>query len=74
MVDWSQYLIGAGSMTLLAVGWVGVQAAWKRSFPTAFADPDVLAGRRGCGACSSTGVCEKKSGCTRTSKTPKEVS
>lgn len=74
MFDFTQYLVGAGSLALLAIAWVGVQGAWRRVFPDAFADPDVLAGRRGCGACSSTGVCEKKSGCSRTSLAPKEVS
>lgn len=65
MVEWKSYLIGAGGLAGLAVAWVFVQMAWKRSFPHAFADPDVLAGRKGCGACSATGVCERKPGCEK---------
>ena len=32
----------------MAVAWVAVQSAWRRAFPDAVPDPDVLAGRMGC--------------------------
>ena len=44
-------------LVLVAVGWVGVQNAWRRAFPSACSDPDVLAGRLGCHGCDSTNGC-----------------
>ena len=41
------------------VAWVAVQCAWRRVFPGAFADPDVLAERMGCHACGCTEICER---------------
>lgn len=73
-MDWLTYLVGAGTLAVLAAGWVGVQTVWRRSFPHAFADPDVLAGRRGCGACSNADACEKKCEAADASAVPKEVS
>ena len=46
----------------LAVGWVAVQRAWARSFPDAFDDPDVLAGRGACRGCGCTTVCQRRRG------------
>jgi len=42
------YASGVGALAVLAVVWVGVQRAWKRTFPERSADPDALAGRIGC--------------------------
>ena len=35
-------------LVLAIVVWVAVQSAWRRSFPEACTDPDVLAGRMRC--------------------------
>jgi hypothetical protein len=49
------YLLGAGAVVALMLGWLAVQSAWSRAFPEAAADPDVLARRGGCGACGGCG-------------------
>ncbi|NIV46678.1 MAG: hypothetical protein GWN46_07605 [Gammaproteobacteria bacterium] len=41
------------------VGWVAVQSAWRRTFGDTIRDPDVLAGRGGCGSCGCTNRCER---------------
>jgi len=56
------YLVGVAAIVILAVSWVAVQNAWRRAFPDAFSDPDVLAGRTGCHGCSCTDVCEQGQG------------
>jgi len=53
------YAIGLTTILTVVVVWVGVQIAWRRVFPDASTDPDVLAGRLGCGGCGCTDVCEK---------------
>ena len=45
----TSYLIAVLILAAVAAVWVGVQVAWKKSFPDAFCDPDALAGRMGCG-------------------------
>ena len=55
------YLIGVGVFALLAAAWVGVQRAWRRSFPDMGGDPDVLAGRPGCGGCVEPENCNRGS-------------
>ncbi len=56
------WLIAVGGMTLMLVFWAGVQIAWRRFFPEAGHDSDVLAARgSGCsaGGCSCFGpVCK----------------
>jgi len=47
------YVIGVLILVLFLVAWVGVQLAWRRVFPEANRDPDVLASRGSCGACGS---------------------
>jgi hypothetical protein len=47
----SSYVFGLLAIVALAVAWVAVQFAWRRAFPSAILDPDVLAGRPGCGTC-----------------------
>ena len=37
--------------------WVAVQNAWRRSFPAASGDPDVLAERRDCQGLTCAGSC-----------------
>ena len=56
------YLLAALAVAAMAAVWVGVQVAWKRSFPDAFCDPDALAGRMGCGGgCKSNSTsCKSK--------------
>jgi hypothetical protein len=53
------YLIGVGALLLLSTAWLGVQRAWRRSFPDAGADPDALAGRLGCHGCSDSSDCHR---------------
>ena len=45
------YLTGAIGLAVVLSLWVWVQNAWRRSFPGVTDDPDVLAGRPGCGGC-----------------------
>lgn len=52
------YAVGAIGVALMAVGWVGIQLAWRRVFPAAGCDPDALAGRGGCGGCTES--CERR--------------
>jgi hypothetical protein len=54
------YVIGVGAFVLLSAAWVGVQRAWRRSFPDVGDDPDVLAGRPGCGGCARARRCHEE--------------
>jgi hypothetical protein len=54
------YATGILAIVALAVGWLGVQRAWARSFPNAFDDPDVLARRRGCDGCGCLTPCGRE--------------
>ena len=57
----TSYAVGVLAIVALATGWVAVQRAWRRSFPDAFDDPDVLAGRSGgCGGCGCGPVCQRR--------------
>jgi hypothetical protein len=56
----ASYALGIAAVVFMAVAWVGVQLAWRRVFPDACADPDVLAGRMGCHGCNSAEVCETR--------------
>lgn len=59
---WTSYLVGISVLLTVLVGWVAVQGAWRRVFPDAFPDPDVLAGRgAGCGRCTCLEPCESRS-------------
>ncbi|KPK16764.1 MAG: hypothetical protein AMJ62_03915 [Myxococcales bacterium SG8_38] len=53
------YIIGVGAFVLLSAAWVGVQRAWRKSFPDAGDDPDALAGRPGCGDCGRSQRCHE---------------
>lgn len=53
----TSYLTAMTVIVLVMVVWVGVQNAWRRTFPDAAADPDVLRGRMGCHGCACTDVC-----------------
>jgi hypothetical protein len=46
-------------ITAVLLLWVRVQIAWRRAFPAAFGDPDVLAGRLGCAGCDRTNACDR---------------
>jgi hypothetical protein len=50
-------VLGVAALLLI---WVGVQSAWRRAFPDAFDDPDVLAQRIGCGGCEREPDCEQR--------------
>jgi hypothetical protein len=52
-----QYIIGVGVFVFLSMAWVGVQRAWKKSFPDIGLDPDALAGRSGCQGCAKASSC-----------------
>jgi len=56
----ASYALSIAAVVFMAVAWVGVQLAWRRVFPDACADPDVLAGRMGCHGCNSAEVCEAR--------------
>lgn len=45
------------TIALVLVVWVAVQNAWRRSFPEACPDPDVLAGRGDCLGCDLWEAC-----------------
>jgi len=47
----ANYLIAAVFLILILVLWTVVQIGWRRVFGRTGADPDVLAGRMGCGGC-----------------------
>jgi len=52
---WTSYLTGLAAVALLSTLWLAVQRAWERAFPGVSSDPDVLAGRPGCGDCGGLG-------------------
>jgi len=54
------YLIGVGAILLVSTAWVGVQRAWRKSFPHDGGDPDALAGRSGCHGCDNTEGCQTR--------------
>lgn len=58
-VSYATGLIGIVAVLLL---WVWVQNAWRRAFPGAFDDPDVLAERLGCDGCDQRDACERVTG------------
>ena len=49
----SSYVTGLVAVVGVTLAWVAVQGLWRRAFPEAGSDPDVLAGRMGCHAASS---------------------
>ena len=56
------YLLTIGAILLMMFVWVAVQMAWKRTFPDAGRDEDVLANRTSCGSCLHDGHCDMQSG------------
>jgi hypothetical protein len=56
------YLIGVGTFVLLSAAWIGVQRAWRKSFPDVGNEPDVLAGRLGCRGCGRAEDCPQRPG------------
>ena len=54
------YLIGVGAFVLLSIAWIGVQRAWRRSFPEVGGDADVLAVRPGCRGCADPDECDRR--------------
>lgn len=56
----SHHVLAIALLALALAAWVGVQAAWRRTFPGACSDPDVLAARRGCTGCDSAETCERR--------------
>ena len=53
----ASYLTGLVAVVGVTLAWVAVQGAWRWAFPEAGSDPDVLAGRMGCGGCAG-GDCD----------------
>ena len=47
-------------LVLVTVAWVAVQSAWRRVFPEACSDPDVLAGRLSCHGSGCTKGCDRR--------------
>ncbi len=67
----ASYVTGLVAVVLMTLAWVGVQGAWRRVFPDASSDPDVLAGRMSCMGCTGDscmqqdragGACQRHSG------------
>ncbi len=54
------YIIGVGAFLLLSTAWIGVQRAWRKSFPDVGDDPDVLAGRSRCHGCADSEACHQR--------------
>ena len=48
----TSYVTGLLAVVLMMLAWVGVMGAWRRVFPDASSDPDVLAGRMTCHGCT----------------------
>jgi hypothetical protein len=57
---WTSYAVGLIGITVVLAAWIGVQNAWRRTFPELASDPDTLAGRMGCQGCACTEVCERR--------------
>ena len=53
------YAVGLLGTVVASVTWVGIQSAWRKVFPDATCDPDVLAGRVGCQGCGE--LCDQGS-------------
>ncbi len=51
------YLLALSLPPLLLLGWVAVQHAWRRQFPST--DGDALAGRSECGRCGCASRCDE---------------
>jgi len=56
----ASYGVGILALVSILVLWVVVQAAWGRVFAGYCTDPDVLAGRRGCGGCKAKKQCHRR--------------
>jgi len=57
------HVLGVAAVGLLAAVWGVVQGAWRRTFPEACcSDPDVLAGRMGCGGANCKKDCGRGPG------------
>ena len=54
----ASHAVGIIVLVAVTAGWVGVQLAWRRTFPEVGSDPDVLVGRGGCGGCREKESCE----------------
>ena len=48
----TSYVTGLLAVVVMMLAWVGVMSAWRRVFPDATSDPDVLAGRMTCHGCT----------------------
>jgi hypothetical protein len=57
------YATGLGTAIGLALAWVAVQHAWRRTFPERLRDADALAGRIGCFGCLREDECERRGAC-----------
>ena len=56
------YIAAILILVFLMILWVVIQGFWRRTFDEHISDPDVLAGRRNCGNCGCTTICENKKG------------
>jgi hypothetical protein len=57
---WETYATGVGTLVAVLLVWVGVQGAWRRTFPEFGGDPDVLAARGACNGCGCAEVCARR--------------
>jgi len=56
----TSYAVGIAGVVTVMLVWIAIQSAWRRVFPEACSDPDVLAGRAQCGGCNRGGVCRRR--------------
>jgi hypothetical protein len=57
----ASHVTGLIALAAVLALWVGVQNAWRRAFPGASGDADVLAGRVGCRGCDREEACARRS-------------
>lgn len=57
------YATGVGAAVAVAVAWVAVQGAWRRTFPDRLLDADAMVGRLGCSSrCDTDAPCPHRRG------------
>lgn len=59
MTTLATYATGLAAAAGLAVAWIAVQDAWRRTFPERRRVADALAGRMGCHGCARTEPCQQ---------------
>ena len=68
----STHAVAIAVLVLAVVAWVAVQGLWRKSFPEACPDPDVLAGRMRCHQTNCSEDCNRR-GSDRAGRTEEEM-